>query len=76
MEKTTRVLSYRLRAYATWRPVLEIGRASIDLYSGRLAMSDEDLRAARESDGAATAAAVAPIRIVLIGQAMRESLAS
>jgi uncharacterized protein len=68
MEKTTRVLSYRLRAYATRLLVLEIGRASIDLYSGRLALSDEDLRAARESDMAATADAVVPIRIVLIGQ--------
>ncbi len=68
MEKTTRVLSYRLRAYATRLLVLEIGRASIDLYPGRLALSDEDLRAARESDMAATADAVVPIRIVLIGQ--------
>ena len=68
MEKTTRVLSYRLRAYATRLLILEIGRASIDLYSGRLALSDEDLRAARESDMAATADAVVPIRIVLIGQ--------
>jgi hypothetical protein len=33
----------RLRAYVTRLLVLEIGRASIDLYSGRLALSDEDL---------------------------------
>ena len=68
MENTTRVLSYRLRAYATRLLVLEIGRASIDLYSGRLALSDDDLRAARERDMAATAEADIPIRIVLIGQ--------
>jgi predicted GTPase len=67
-EKTTRVLSYRLRAYATRLLVLEIGRASIDLYSGRLALSDEDLRAAREHDSIADAEAVRPIRIILIGQ--------
>jgi uncharacterized protein len=30
MEKTTRILSYRLRAYATRLLVLEIGRASIE----------------------------------------------
>jgi uncharacterized protein len=68
MENTTKVLSYRLRAYTTRLLVLEIGRASIDLYSGRLALSDDDLRAARERDMAATAEADIPIRIVLIGQ--------
>ena len=68
MEKTAKVLSYRLRAYATRLLVLEIGRASIDLYSGRLALSDEDLRAARERDMAATAEPPVPVRIVLIGQ--------
>jgi hypothetical protein len=46
LDKTARVLSYRLRAYFTRLLVLEIGRASIDLYSGRLALSDEDLSAA------------------------------
>jgi hypothetical protein len=50
MEKTARVFSYRLRAYATRLLVLEIGRASIDLYAGRLRLSDEDMRAARERD--------------------------
>jgi uncharacterized protein len=68
LEKTTKVLSYRLRAYATRLLVLEIGRASIDLYSGRLALSDDDLQAARERETAATAEADIPIRIVLIGQ--------
>lgn len=68
MEKTARVLSYRLRAHATRLLVLEIGRASIDLYAGRLALSEEDVRAARERDMASTAEAVMPVRIVLIGQ--------
>jgi uncharacterized protein len=68
MENTTRVLSYRLRAYATRLLVLEVGRASIDLYSGRLALSHDDLRAARERDMAAAAEADVPIRIVLFGQ--------
>jgi predicted GTPase len=68
MENTAKVFSYRLRAYATRLLVLEIGRASIDLYSGRLALSDEDLRAARERDMASTAESVVPVRIVLIGQ--------
>jgi hypothetical protein len=67
-EKTTRVLSYRLRAYATRLLVLEIGRASIDLYSGRLALSDDELRAARGHDFITNAETIGPIRIVLIGQ--------
>jgi predicted GTPase len=67
-EKTTRVLSYRLRAFATRLLVLEIGRASIDLYSGHLALSDEDLRVAQERDLVAATEAVVPIRILLIGQ--------
>jgi predicted GTPase len=68
LDRTLSVLSYRLRAYATRLFVLEVGRASIDLYSGRLALSDDELRAARESDMAATAEPAAPVRIVLIGQ--------
>jgi predicted GTPase len=68
LENTTKVLSYRLRAHFTRLLVLEVGRASIDLYSGRLALSDEDLRAARERDMTAAADTVVPIRIVLIGQ--------
>ena len=68
VEKTASVLSYRLRAYATRMFVLEVGRAAIDLYSGRLALSDEELRAARERDVADAAAPAAPVRIVLIGQ--------
>jgi uncharacterized protein len=68
LENTTRVLSYRLRAYFTRLLVLEVGRASIDLYSGRLSLSDGDLRVAQERDMATTAEADVPIRIVLIGQ--------
>jgi len=67
-EKTAKVLSYRLRAYATRLLVLEIGRASIELYAGRLALSDDEVRAARERDMADTVAPLAPVRIVLIGQ--------
>jgi uncharacterized protein len=68
VEKTAAVLSYRLRAYATRLLVLEVGRAAIDLYSGRLALSDDEVRAARERDMADMAPPLAPVRIVLIGQ--------
>jgi predicted GTPase len=68
VEKTAAVLSYRLRAYGTRLLVLEVGRAAIDLYSGRLALSDDEVRSARERDMADTAPPVAPVRIVLIGQ--------
>jgi predicted GTPase len=68
VEKTTSVLSYRLRAYATRMLVLEVGRAAIDLYSGRLALSDDEVRDARERDAADVAVPVAPVRILLIGQ--------
>jgi hypothetical protein len=61
------ILSYRLRAYFPRLLVLEVGRASI-VYSGRLALSDEELRIARECDTAATAEADVQIRIVSIGQ--------
>jgi uncharacterized protein len=48
--------------------VLEVGRAAIDLYSGRLALSEEELRLAQERDRAPAAVAVAPVRILLVGQ--------
>jgi predicted GTPase len=68
-DQTQHALTYRLRAYATRLLVLEIGRAAIDLYSGRLALSDDDVRAARERDLAGLAADVAaPVRILLAGQ--------
>jgi hypothetical protein len=62
------VVSYRLRAYATRLLVLEVGRAAIDLYAGRLALSDEELRVAREHDIVGDAGAATPVRIVLAGQ--------
>jgi uncharacterized protein len=67
-ERTAKVLSYRARAYATRLLILEVGRAAIDLYSGRLALSDTELRSAQERDMAGPAAAPIPVRIVLIGQ--------
>jgi predicted GTPase len=48
--------------------VLEVGRTAIDLYSGRLALSDDEVRAAQERDAADAAVLVAPVRILLIGQ--------
>jgi hypothetical protein len=69
MEKAAKVLSFRLRAYATRLLVLEIGRAAIDLYSGRLALSDDEMRAASRLDIAgADHTPVAPVRILLVGQ--------
>jgi uncharacterized protein len=68
MEKTANLLSYRLRAYLTRMLVLEIGRAAIDLYSGRLTLSQDELHAARGLDMTSAAEPLAPVRIVLIGQ--------
>jgi uncharacterized protein len=69
MDQTGGILSHRLRAYATRLLVLETGRAAIDLYSGRLALSDEEVRSARERDMAgAEAEAAGPVRILLVGQ--------
>jgi uncharacterized protein len=68
VERTAKVLSYRLRAYATRLLVLEVGRACIDLYAGRLALSDAEIGAASEREMADTAAPLAPVRIVLVGQ--------
>ncbi len=62
------ILVDRLRARATQAFVLEVGHAAIDLYSGRLALSEEELRLAQERDAASTAVAVAPVRILLAGQ--------
>jgi uncharacterized protein len=68
VDKAATVLSYRLRAYATRLFTLEVGRAAIDLYSGRLVLSEDELRGAQERDAADVASSVAPIRIILIGQ--------
>ena len=68
-DKFGTVLLDRLRARMTQEFVLEVGRAAIDLYSGRLALSEEELRLARERDGAPAAVEpVAPVRILLVGQ--------
>ena len=69
MGQTSGILSHRLRAYATRLLVVETGRAAIDLYSGRLALSEEEVRSARACDMAsAETATVAPVRILLLGQ--------
>src|SRR5262245_42477831 len=68
MEQTGGALSQRLRAYGTRLIVLEVGRAAIDLYSGRLALSDEEVKAARERDLAGDTEAAGAVRIVLVGQ--------
>jgi hypothetical protein len=69
LDQTTGVLSLRVRSYATRLLVLEIGRAAIDLYSGRLKLSDEEIRAAQERDiASASADLVMPVRILLAGQ--------
>ncbi len=68
VDKAASVLSYRLRAYGTRMLVLEVGRAAIDLYSGRLALSAEEVRAAQERDAATEIEPAAPVRIVLAGQ--------
>jgi uncharacterized protein len=69
LDRTADVLSLRMRAYLTRLLVIEIGRAAIDLYSGRLRLSDEEVRAAQQVDMAgATAAPPVPVRILLAGQ--------
>jgi predicted GTPase len=68
-DQTGAILSHRLRAYATRLLIIETGRVAIDLYSGRLALSDEEVRSARERDMAgAEADAAEPVRILLVGQ--------
>jgi hypothetical protein len=67
-DKTAGTLSYSVRASVTRKFVREVGRAAIDLYSGRLALSEDEVRAARQLDMASAAESVVPVRIVLIGQ--------
>ena len=43
LDQTAGVLSLRVRSYATRLLVLEAGRAAIELYSGRLTLSDEEV---------------------------------
>jgi hypothetical protein len=68
-DKVSAVLVDGLLARLTQEFVLKTGRAAIDLYSGRLALSEEELRLARERDKAPAAPeSIAPIRILLVGQ--------
>ena len=68
-DRTTGILSLRVRSYATRLFVLEVGRAAIDLYSGRLALSEEEIRTAQQRDMAgASADTVMPVRILIAGQ--------
>ena len=57
----------RARLWLTQAFVLEVGRAAIDLYSGRLALSPEELREAAAAD-VATPELSAPVRLLLAGQ--------
>jgi predicted GTPase len=66
--KLATIFSDRVRARLTQEFVLEIGRAAIDLYSGRLALSEAELQVAQERDKAPVAAELAPVRILLLGQ--------
>jgi uncharacterized protein len=68
-DRTAGILSLRVRSYATRLFVLEIGRAAIDLYSGRLRLAEDDIRAAQQRDMAgATVDPVMPVRILIAGQ--------
>jgi predicted GTPase len=76
--EAAKVLSYRLQAYATRLLVLEVGRAAIDLYAGRLRLSDSELAAAQAQDTALSPMQSPPVRVVLVGQvnAGKSSLAN
>lgn len=63
------VLSHRARTYATRMLILEAGRAAVDLYSGNLQLSDDEIAAARQADqGTVAERQEAPVRILLAGQ--------
>ena len=69
VQHTEGVLTQRLRSYATRLLIIETGRAAIDLYSGRLALSEEEVRLASASDMAAfKTSEPGPVRILLAGQ--------
>jgi uncharacterized protein len=61
------VLSQRIRASLTALLLRETGRAAIELYSGRLRLTAEEIAAADGTDRVALDE-VGPVRIVLIGQ--------
>lgn len=66
-DKMSTAIFDQARVWLTQAFVLEVGRAAIDLYSGRLSLSPEELREAAANDAAPTAP-LAPVRIVLGGQ--------
>jgi predicted GTPase len=62
-------LFLRITTYFTRLFLIEIGRSAIDLYSGRLKLSPEELKDAQEEDFKnADGVPAGPIRIVLVGQ--------
>jgi predicted GTPase len=66
-DMTSQIIFDRARAWMTEAFVLEVGRAAIDLYSGRLALSPDELREAATAD-AAVSEKLAPVRLLLAGQ--------
>ena len=58
-----------LRSFGTRLIIFKIGRATIDLYSGKLRLSDEELAEAAEADAsAARRIAATPPRLLVAGQ--------
>ncbi|MGE0039017.1 MAG: GTPase family protein [Xanthobacteraceae bacterium] len=66
-DRMTTAVFNKARIWLTQAFVLEVGRAAIDLYSGRLALSPEELREAAAADVAPTELP-APVRLLLAGQ--------
>ena len=67
-DKFATVLIDQLRARVTQEYVLEIGRAAIDLYTGRLTLSEDELRLVQQRDAPSAAEPSTQVRIVLVGQ--------
>jgi hypothetical protein len=62
-------LSRRVPAELTILLIREIGRAAIDVYSGRLRLADDELQAAAHAENVAAKEDLAgPVRILLAGQ--------
>ncbi len=62
-------LSLRLRSELTKLLIREVGKAAIDLYSGRLRLDAEQAQSAARAESAAAATdLVGPVRILLAGQ--------
>jgi uncharacterized protein len=64
---TAGVVSQRIKAALNSLLICECGRAAIDLYSGRLKLSHEEIARADQTDEAAIDE-IGPIRILLAGQ--------